>query len=153
MAHVEHQLSVLLTHFYPNNTFLKLQLDVYCILYILPTIEQSRKQTGLLGNSVACIHARSCWGWISEKELSSDWTEGRKGRVSRAVAVLSDPHSSRPSYIRQLLRDIICLKTQSKHLSWSRNPFVCPTISILLCSYSLFSAMLKYDRAAINASL
>lgn len=31
-----------------------------------------------------------------------------------AVAVLSDPHSSLPSYTKELLSDIICLKTKHK---------------------------------------
>ncbi|TNN56265.1 hypothetical protein EYF80_033471 [Liparis tanakae] len=48
------------------------------------------------------------------REVSSDWTERRKGSASSAAAVLSEPHSSRPSYIRELLRDIICLKTQRR---------------------------------------
>lgn len=86
---------------------------------VIPTAEQSRKQTGLLGNMVVRIQARSCWGSAAEREASSDRTEGRRGRLIRDVAVLSDPHSSRPSYIKELLSDIICLKkkihTHSKH--------------------------------------
>lgn len=103
------------------------------------TCEQSRKQTGLPGDSVACIHARSCWGCVFEWALSSDWTESRKGSVSRARAVRSDPHSSRPSYIRELLRDIICLKSQAhKQTSWG-------TDYLLL--------LLQPDRECITVSL
>lgn len=79
-------------------------------LHSILTIEQSRKQTGWLGNNVAFIQFTSFWGSFIECELSSAWTDGKKGSASRAVAVLSDPHSSRPSYIKELLRDIICLK-------------------------------------------
>lgn len=91
-------------------------------VFIIQTTEQSRKQTGLLGKIAACIQARSCCGSAAERQLSSDRTECRKGRVISAVAVFSDPHSSRPSYIKELLRDIIRLqKPQSKHLSWRVN--------------------------------
>lgn len=87
-------------------------------VFIIRTNEQSRKHTGLFGKIAACIQARSCWVSAAETELSSDRTETRKGRMTSAVAVFSDPHSSRPSYIKELLRDIIRLqKPQSKHLS------------------------------------
>lgn len=76
-------------------------------LFLRPTFEQSRKQTGLLGDRVACIQARSCCGSAAESEPSSDWTDCSKGSASRAVAVRSEPHSSWPSYIRELLRDMI----------------------------------------------
>lgn len=71
---------------------------------VVRTAEQSRKQTGLLGDSAARAQA-------AEREPERpERTEGREGRAMRAEAVLSDPHSSRPSYISELLRDIIWLK-------------------------------------------
>lgn len=115
-------------------------------LHIILTIEQSRKQTGWLGNNVACSQAMSFRGSFIEYELSSVWTDSKKGRVSRAVAVLSDPHSSRPSYIKELLRDIICLKTQSKHhllcsgipLNYQRLLPCCFVVAVVVLSRIIF---------------